>query len=101
MLIASELIHVKPSSRAAATAAGDEVLSDETFNVKIALAINEVTATFIVDDQQMEIAIKLPIGYPLKTVDVRPIRRVGVTEKVWRRWLFAIQQVVTSHVCAS
>lgn len=99
VLIASELVHVKPASRAAAATAGDEVLNDETFAVKVALAVNEVTASFTVDDQQMEIAIKLPTGYPLKTVDVRPIRRVGVPEKVWRRWLFAVQQVVTSHVC--
>lgn len=98
VLIASEFIHIKPSSRAGATAPGDEALNDETFNVRVALAINEVTAAFTVDDQQMEIAIKLPTGYPLKAVDVRPIRRVGVAEKVWRRWLFAVQQVVTSHV---
>ena len=98
VLIASELIHVKPTSRADAAAAADEPLSDDTFNVKVALAVNEVTATYTVDDQQMEIGIKLPTGYPLKTVDVKPIRRVGVQEKVWRKWLFAVQQVVTSHV---
>ncbi|KAF8531403.1 hypothetical protein JB92DRAFT_2851839 [Gautieria morchelliformis] len=97
VLIASELIHVKPSSRTAVTTAADGALNDETFNVRVALAVNEVTATFTVDDQQMEIGIKLPVGYPLKPVDVRPIRRVGVPEKVWRKWLFVVQQVVTSH----
>ncbi|KAF8580184.1 hypothetical protein K439DRAFT_1357639 [Ramaria rubella] len=93
VLIASELVHVKPSH----AEEEEEPLMDESFNVKVALAINEVTATFNVDDQQMEIAVKLPVGYPLKTVEVRPIRRVGVPEKVWRKWLFAVQQVVTSH----
>jgi E3 ubiquitin-protein ligase listerin len=101
VLIASELIHVKPSSNTGVTTPADDALNDETFNVKVALAVNEVTATFTVDDQQMEIGIKLPIGYPLKPVDVRPIRRIGVPEKVWRKWLFVVQQVVTSHVRVS
>jgi len=94
ILITSELGHLKPAAR---SDAGEEPLTDEVFHVKIALAINEVTASFAVDDQRMEIGIKLPVGYPLRTVEVRPINKVGVADKVWRRWLFAIQQVVTTH----
>lgn len=100
VLIASELSHVKPSSRAAA-AARDESLADESFSVKVALAVNEVTATFNVDEQQMEIGVRLPAEYPLRAVEVRDIRRVGVRDNLWRKWLFAVQQVVTSQVWTS
>ena len=48
----------------------------------VALAVNEVSVTYTVDNQQMEIGIKLPIGYPMKTVDVEPIRRVGSGESM-------------------
>ncbi|KIJ37270.1 hypothetical protein M422DRAFT_33818 [Sphaerobolus stellatus SS14] len=94
VLIASEFSQIKPT---ADTAAGSEPLSDDTFSVKVATAVNEVLATFNVDEQQMEIGVKLPAGYPLRGVEVRPIKKVGVTEKVWRRWLFAVQQVITAH----
>ena len=46
VLIASELIHVRPTSRTDAAAVGDKPLSDNTFDVKVALAVNEVTAMF-------------------------------------------------------
>ncbi|GJJ10582.1 hypothetical protein Clacol_004809 [Clathrus columnatus] len=94
VLVASEFIHLNPTKRAEA---GEEPLGDDTFKVKIAQAINEVTATFLVDEQQMEIGVKLPAGYPLRTIEVKPIKRVGVHEKTWRRWLFAVQQVITTH----
>lgn len=95
VLVASEFVHVKPSTRAEA---GEEPLGDDTFKIKVAHATNEVTASFLVDEQHMEIGVKLPNGYPLRTVEVRPIKKVGVNDKIWRRWLFAVQQVMTTQV---
>lgn len=94
VLIASELGQVKSVKDDREV----EPLADDTFNIKVATTINEVTAIFNVDEQQMEIGVKLPVGYPLRAVEIRPVRRVGVTEKVWRRWLFAVQQTITAHV---
>lgn len=103
ILIASEFSQIKPSSTESAAdgQADPEPLSDDVFNVKVASSVNEVSAIFNVDEQQMEIWVKLPVGYPLRSVEVKPIRRVGVNEKVWRRWLFAVQQVITAHVGSS
>lgn len=78
-----------------------EGLTDEVFSVKVSSMVGEVNAAYLVDDQQMEICVKMPGGYPLRGVDVRPVRRVGVAEKVWRRWLFAVQQVITAHVSSN
>lgn len=55
------------------------------------------TAQYVVDEQPMEIAIRLPADYPLHGVEVKDVRRVGVTEAKWRAWLLAVQQVVTSR----
>lgn len=97
VLIASEFVHVKPSTQTAK--AGEEPLADDTFKIKVAQATNEVTASFLVDEQQMEVGIKLPGDYPLHAVEVKAIRKVGVNEKMWRRWMFTVQQVITAHVC--
>ncbi|TDL24483.1 hypothetical protein BD410DRAFT_785971 [Rickenella mellea] len=90
VLIAAELAHVKDPEAAAE-------LSGENWSVKVANATSEVTMAFQVDDEHMEIGIKLPADYPLHGVEVRDIRRIGVDEKRWRGWLLAVQQVVSSQ----
>lgn len=47
----------------------------------------------------MEIAIRLPPDYPLHSIEIREIQKVGVEEKRWRGWLLAVQQTITSQVC--
>lgn len=73
-------------------------LQDDSLTVKILPAVNEVTASYVVDEQTMEIAVRLPSEYPLKPVEVKDIRRVGVDERKWKAWLLAVQQVVTNRV---
>jgi hypothetical protein len=73
-------------------------LQDDSLTVKILPAVNEVTASYIVDEQAMEIAVRLPAEYPLKPVEVKDVRRVGVDERKWKAWLLAVQQVVTNRV---
>lgn len=76
-------------------------LQDENLTVKILPAANEVTASYVVDEQPMEIAVRLPPDYPLHGVEVKDLRRVGVPEAKWRAWLLAVQQVVTSRVSSA
>jgi len=76
---------------------GRERLEDDSMTVKISTAISEVGVTYVIDEQQMELAVRLPAEYPLKPVDVRDVRRVGVAESKWRAWLFAIQQLITTQ----
>lgn len=94
VLIAAELAHVKDPDVAAE-------LSGENWSVRVASATNEVTFAFLVDEQQMDIGIRLPTDYPLHSVEVKDLRRVGVDERRWRSWLLGVQQVVTSQVCPS
>ncbi|WVQ74909.1 hypothetical protein IAR50_004517 [Cryptococcus sp. DSM 104548] len=83
-------------------------LTEEGLNVRIAqgggatVAANsagssEAIASYVVDEQPMEIGIRLPAEFPLKAVDVRDLRRVGVPENKWRGWLMSVQQTITSR----
>ncbi|WWC71538.1 uncharacterized protein I206_105496 [Kwoniella pini CBS 10737] len=82
-------------------------LTDEGLNIKIsqgggatlaaAGGSSEAIASYIVDEQPMEIGIRLPAEFPLKAVDVRDLRRVGVPENKWRGWLMSVQQTITSR----
>lgn len=89
-LIASrELCHVRdPESKAK--------LQDEAMAIKI-LGSNEVVATYTVDEHPMEIGVKVPHDYPLHGIEVRDIRRVGVSESQWRAWLLAVQQLIVGQ----
>ena len=77
---------------------GRERLDDDSLTVRISTANSEVGVVYVIDEQQMELALRLPAEYPLKPVDVRDVRRVGVAETKWRAWLFAIQQLITTQV---
>ena len=94
ILIAAELQLLRQSPEET----GRERLDDDSLTVKISTASSEVGVVYVIDEQQMELALRLPAEYPLKPVDVRDVRRVGVAETKWRAWLFAIQQLITIQV---
>ena len=82
-------------------------LKDEGLNVRIASGGGatvagggsaEVVASYLVDEQPMEIGIRLPAEFPLRGVEIRDLKRVGVPENKWRGWLMGIQQTITSRV---
>ncbi|ORX38482.1 hypothetical protein BD324DRAFT_607949 [Kockovaella imperatae] len=75
-------------------------LSAEGLTVRVAQAGTgsaEAIASYVVDEQPMEIGIRLPAEFPLRGVDVRDLRRVGVPENKWRGWLMSVQQTITSR----
>lgn len=83
-------------------------LTEEGLNIRIAQGggatvaagggASEAIASYVVDEQPMEIGIRLPAEFPLRGVDVRDLRRVGVPENKWRGWLMSVQQTITSRV---
>lgn len=91
VLITAELAHIKDPVVV-------DDLSGENWNIKVASGTGEVTASYTVDEQDMEIAVRLPPDYPLHTIEVRDLHRLGVDEKKWRGWLLAVQQIITSQV---
>ncbi|RUP46969.1 hypothetical protein BC936DRAFT_146314 [Jimgerdemannia flammicorona] len=69
-------------------------LEDETMTVKTSRVTNEVTASYKIDEQTMEMAIRLPANFPLRQVDVEGLQRVGVPEGKWRGWLLATSAII-------
>ncbi|EIW55564.1 ubiquitin-protein ligase RKR1 [Trametes versicolor FP-101664 SS1] len=70
-------------------------LSGENVTIKVASAVNEVTAGFSVDEQQLELTVKLPVDWPLHTIEVKDAKHVGVTDDRWRAWELGVQQILT------
>ena len=55
----------------------------------------EVTATFVADEVTVELVIRLPPLYPLRNVEVEGRKRLGISEKRWRRWTLQIIQLLS------
>ncbi len=73
-------------------------LQDENLTIKVSSGAAEVTASYVIDEQPMEIGVRLPPDFPLRSVEVKDLKRVGVPENKWRSWLLNIQQTITSRV---
>ncbi|KAG8958385.1 hypothetical protein FRC03_009184 [Tulasnella sp. 419] len=71
-------------------------LQDENFTVKIFQAANEVSCNYVVDEQPIEIRIKLPQDYPLNPIEIRDINKVVILETKWRSWKLSVQQAAQS-----
>ncbi|PWW74572.1 hypothetical protein C7212DRAFT_358891 [Tuber magnatum] len=68
---------------------------DDEMTVKILKALTiEVTATYPIDDQSMEMRVRIPPTFPLRQVEVEGTRRVGLTEKDFRKMRLASQSVI-------
>lgn len=89
VIIRTELVHVKSSETATE-------LEDDTFKIKVAPNINEVVASYLVDEHQLEMKIKIPSDWPLHKMEVKDIKRVGVDEKHWRSWMLGVQQTTSN-----
>ncbi|CAG80051.1 hypothetical protein B0I72DRAFT_102531 [Yarrowia lipolytica] len=69
---------------------------DDSMSVRFNKQTHEVRATYLVDEQKMEISIVIPDDYPLSAVTVEGAVRVGVRENKWRAWLLASQAIVAN-----
>ncbi|KAI0084737.1 hypothetical protein BDY19DRAFT_969852 [Irpex rosettiformis] len=87
-IVRAELAQVKDPSLAAD-------LVDETFSVKVANAISEITAAFAVDEYSLELKLRLPSDFPLHTIIMKDSHRIGVAEDRWRSWILGVQQILT------
>ena len=99
VIIRAELEHVRTHS--VSTESNTPSIVDERMSVKVAQAINEVVATYSVDEHQLEIKFKIPVDWPLHRVEVKDVKVVGVEEKKWRAWVLGVQQTLYAHVSLS
>ncbi|KAG6844999.1 hypothetical protein H0H87_001771 [Tephrocybe sp. NHM501043] len=90
VIIRTELAHVKSPESSA-------LLVDENFTIKVASSVNEVVASYSVDEHQLEIKLKIPTDWPLHKIEIKDLKRVGVDENRWRAWILAVQQIIWSH----
>jgi len=72
-------------------------LTDENMSIKVSPVIKEVKVTYTVDEESMEIVIRIPSDYPLQPVEVLDIRKVGIPDTTWRAWLLVVQQSIVNH----
>lgn len=72
-------------------------LSDENTIVKVAAAVNEVTAVYTVDEQTLEITLKLPADWPLHNIEVIDRKKVTIPESRWRAWILGVQRIIWSQ----
>ncbi|PCH44774.1 hypothetical protein WOLCODRAFT_145160 [Wolfiporia cocos MD-104 SS10] len=87
-LIHAELVHVRDPEATTEAA-------DEAFNVRVASAVNEATASYSVDERQLEVTVRFPVDYPLHGIEIRNSTRIGVPEEKWRAWILGLQQILS------
>lgn len=68
---------------------------DENLTIKVNTVTNEIKSTYIIDEQTMEMVIKVPFVFPLDNVSVEGPLRLGVKEHQWKAWLLASQRVIS------
>ncbi|KAL7276533.1 hypothetical protein RUND412_000456 [Rhizina undulata] len=92
LLIDNELDSVQTWVQSQASSSG--AADDPEMQVKVSRTVREVTAIYPVDDQTMEIVVRLPLTFPLKLVEVEGIKRVGLNQKQFRKMQMASQAVI-------
>ncbi len=66
--------------------------------IKVAHAVHEVTAAYLIDEYELELKLRMPADWPLHTIEVKDTKRIGVTEDRWRSWVLGVQQILTFRV---
>eukprot|EP00158_Paraphelidium_tribonemae_P009611 Partr_v1_DN28908_c1_g1_i9_m26109 putative listerin E3 ubiquitin protein ligase 1 len=89
VLVRDELAAIKDS----ANSFGDQM----TVSVSRGTVNNEVSAVYKLDDNALEMVIKIPNCYPLKQVEIQGLLKVGVSDERWRRWLLNCNMVLASQ----
>jgi hypothetical protein len=57
----------------------------------------EITAVYVKEECNLEVAIRLPPAYPLRNVEVDCRKRLGVAEPRWRRWVLQIVTLLSTQ----
>ena len=68
--------------------------------MSVSKSANEVVATYTKDETGMDLVIRLPQSYPLRSVDVDCTRSLGISEVKQRKWLLSMISFVRNQVHA-
>lgn len=69
--------------------------NDTALTIKINKVTNEVKASYLIDEQRLELSFKMPANYPLTNVEAIGVSRVGISEQKWKQWILSAQRVIT------
>lgn len=72
--------------------------SEDYLTVNVNSRVNEITASYPIDEQRISIVIKFPAAFPLSQALVEGVNRVAVEEKKWQAWLRSTQGVIAFQV---
>lgn len=98
VLIEEELKPLRHADTKSQADTDKAVLNDESMSVRIASGVNEIKVVYTVDDQPLELSIRLPPNYPLAIADIRDTKKIGVSDNTWRAWVLSMQQAIASGV---
>ncbi|CCH46265.1 hypothetical protein BN7_5857 [Wickerhamomyces ciferrii] len=68
---------------------------DDNLKIKINRITNEMKASYLIDEQYLEVVFKIPITFPLNNIEVLGPSRVGVKEQQWKAWLLSSQRIIS------
>ncbi|RKP31587.1 hypothetical protein METBISCDRAFT_13723, partial [Metschnikowia bicuspidata] len=63
--------------------------------VRINRVAGEIRCVYTIDEQTLEMVVRVPAEYPLASVSVEGAQRLGVKESRWKAWLLASQRVIS------
>ncbi|KAF4321283.1 hypothetical protein JM18_003881 [Phytophthora kernoviae] len=93
-VLAAELELIQKAS-GSTSSAGDQWDEDE-MTVKGSRVSREITTTYVKDECALEMVLRVPSSYPLRSVEVECTKRIGISEDRWRRWVLQIIRVTAS-----
>ncbi|KAG5416856.1 hypothetical protein I9W82_005586 [Candida metapsilosis] len=67
---------------------------EDNLSIKVNRVSNEIKTSYLVDEQKLEMVVKIPAHYPLDNVVIDGPSRVGVKENRWKAWLLASQKLI-------
>ncbi|KAF0698519.1 Aste57867_10886 [Aphanomyces stellatus] len=77
---------------------GETALWDaDEMTVRGSKVSREITTTYLKDECTLEMVIRVPPSYPLRSVEVECTKRIGISEERWRRWVLQILKVTASQ----
>lgn len=93
VLVEAELARVKGPEGAE--------LNDDNMTIKVSNAASEVTASYSIDEHQIEMTLKIPVDWPLHSIEAKDFKKVAIKEARWRSWILGVQQITWSQVIKS
>ncbi|KAF8475940.1 hypothetical protein BDZ91DRAFT_649678 [Kalaharituber pfeilii] len=95
LIVDSELSNVSRWAAGELPAAGASKDDDSIeIQVKVSKSVGEVTINCPVEDQAMEMIIRLPRAFPLRKVEIEGARKVGFTDAQWKALQWASHTVI-------